>query len=236
MAIYEILVTDVTKYGDRFCVAGQTADGAMIRPEPAGANAAYEPSRFWPGADAGPDKFFAVGNVVSFEADPPPAHFPYPHATEDRIVRAEGSRKILNTIAEADLAANAQESVSESIAVAFDGGLVRAPSGKAYVPNGFDGRSLGAVEVGPKSLTFHVNNYKPDRPKLRAFVREGDAVYDVAVTSARAHGTWKDAGLNALQQAVNAGAAVHLRLGLSRPFPARPDECYLQINGIFIRQ
>jgi hypothetical protein len=83
---YELIITDVTCYGNLYCVAGwDLRNGGMIRPEPPGANSAAEASRFWEGQYVGVGKLFAVGNVVRFEATAPPREFPYPHATEDRI-------------------------------------------------------------------------------------------------------------------------------------------------------
>lgn len=181
MAVYEILITDVTNYGSLFCVAGVSADGSMIRPEPHTAQAANEASRFWSNADAGPGKFFAVGNVVRFEANQPPAAFPHPHATEDRLVIPGCQRQIVETLDYAAIPARAHPSVSPSIAQAFDEKVVLAPSRKAYVPKDTQGHSLGAIEIGTRHLQFHVNNYRPDRPKLRAYVEEGGSTFDLAV-------------------------------------------------------
>jgi hypothetical protein len=87
MATYQIVVTDVTCYGSLYCVAGWDLHAdCMIRPEPPRANMASEASKFWDGRFAGPGQFFSVGNVVRFDAAPPPANFLFPHATEDRIV------------------------------------------------------------------------------------------------------------------------------------------------------
>ncbi len=86
MPTYDLIITDVTCYGDLFCVAGwDMNNGGMIRPEPPTANAVAEASRFWSAQHAGPGKFFAVGNRVQFDAAMPPANFPFPHATEDRV-------------------------------------------------------------------------------------------------------------------------------------------------------
>lgn len=87
VATYEIIVTDVTCYGSLYCVAGwDRLTGQMIRPEPPGANAADEASRFWNAGYAGPGKTFAVGNVVTLIATDALPDFLFPHATEDRIV------------------------------------------------------------------------------------------------------------------------------------------------------
>lgn len=234
MAAYELFITDITNYGSLFCVAGQTAEGTMIRPEPPNAVAHYEVSRFW-GADvAGTGKFFDVGNVVRFEADPAPAGFPFPHATEDRIIQGNAARTILEQIPYVEWPIRANASTSTSINGAFDGAMVRAPSGKPYVPKDNQGRSLGAIVVPTNRLSFHVNNYDPNKPKLRAYVTEGLTSFDVPVTADIFNRAWKAQGLPALTQALNNFNRAHVRLGLSRPFPARPDECYVQINGIYL--
>ena len=87
MTQYDLIVTDVTSYGDLFCVAGwDRLSNCMIRPEPPGANVAIESSRFWSGQYAGPGRAFDLGNVVRFSAAPADPSFPFPHATEDRLV------------------------------------------------------------------------------------------------------------------------------------------------------
>jgi hypothetical protein len=47
LANYEIIVTDVTRYGSLYCIAGwDFRNSVMIRPEPSTANAVAEASRF----------------------------------------------------------------------------------------------------------------------------------------------------------------------------------------------
>ena len=234
MATYEILITDVTNYGALYCVAGLSADGTMIRPEPPGANANWEASRFWTGADAGPNQIFAVGNVVSFEANSPPGDFPYPHATEDRVVIQGCARQVLETVAYSDIRERAAPSVSLSLNDAFDGALVLAPSGKPHVLKDNHGRSLGAIEISTEDLEFHVNDYNPDKPKLRARLSENNTIFDLPVTADDINSGWKAHGLQTLANALEDHSRAHLRLGLSRPFAAQPVNCYAQINGIFL--
>jgi hypothetical protein len=131
-----------------------------------------------------------------------------------------------------DLAGRASASVSASLALAFDNALIRAASGKPYVMKDNVGRSLGAVEVLASDLRFHVNTYDPKKPKLRAYLTEGNTQFDLPVTSDETNGVWKQHGLEALSDALQRFKRVHLRVGLSRPFGGRP-ECYAQINGVF---
>lgn len=233
MPVYEVLITDVTTYGELYCVAGwDLRTKAMVRPEPPGANVASEVSRFWDGRYAGPGKYFDVGNVVQFEASAPPANFPFPHATEDRLfVKALGQGPLL-TLNNAELVAAV--TVSTGIKAAFGNGLIRSANGKAYVSKDFKGPSLGALTVAPNKLSLHENTYNPENPKLRAWLKDGLLRYDLAVTSDATRTRWRNAGLKALEADIAACNQVHVRLGLSRPFPQRPDECYAQINGLYL--
>lgn len=233
MPTYKVLVTDVTTYGALYCVAGWDLNRkAMVRPEPPGANAASEVSRFWDSQWAGPGKFFGVGNVVEFEANPPPADFPFPHATEDRLFVKAIGQVPLRTLSAAQIAATV--GVSIGLNAVFGGGLVRAASGKAYVGKDFKGPSLGSLTVAPEKLSLHENRFDAANPKLRAWLREGFLRYDLPVTADAARTRWLGAGLEALKADIAASKEIHVRLGLARPFPQRPDECYAQINGLYL--
>lgn len=234
MAAYQLIITDVTCYGSLYCVAGWAADrGRMLRPEPPSANMASEPSKFWDARFAGAGRLFAVGNVVTFEANRPPADFPFPHATEDRIVDLTRPRNVLRALNETWTARAVAAGVSPTLEAAFDGGLVRAGSGKAYVPAGYVGRSLGAVEVSPEQINFFEDSYQGNKPKLRAELTIAGVDYDLSVPADSVRTRWKAAGLAGLRADLNASRRVHLRVGLSRPFPAMPNQCYAQINGIY---
>jgi hypothetical protein len=227
-------VTDVTCYGALYCVAGWDRHaGGMIRPEPPGANMASEPSKFWDARFAGSARTFSVGNVVRVEASPPPPGFPFPHATEDRIVSAGTQIQVLGVLDLPGTVAAVAAGVSPTLAAAFDGALVRAGSGKAYVPAGHNGRSLGAVDIAAAQIGFFEDSYQGGNPKLRARLTMGGVVYDLSVPADAARTRWKTGGLAALQADVQAGRRLHIRVGLSRPFPAMPNQCYAQINGIY---
>jgi hypothetical protein len=235
MPNFEMLVTDVTRYGTRFCVAGWDLQRhEMVRPEPPGAVAAYEASRFWENNIAGPGQVLAVGNVVRFEASAPPQNFAFPHATEDKAVPAGSNITVIARVDLAAIPARVAAGVSNRVAAAFDGGLVRLQNGKASVPRDFRGRSLGAVEVDPKALTFFENSFGNKPTKLRALIQEGGAAYDLGVTADAAVARWSAGGLKGLNADVAASRRVHVRVGLSRPFAARPDDCFVQINGLIL--
>lgn len=129
MPTYNLIITDVTRYGDLFCVAGWDLDnGGMIRPEPPTANTEDEASRFWTERDAGPGKFFAVGNRVRFDAAIAPANFPFPHATEDRIFVVGNNSAVLDQMTLVQIARLVAPGVTVSLDEAFGGQLQRAYS------------------------------------------------------------------------------------------------------------
>ncbi|MCX5512851.1 hypothetical protein C3941_02845 [Kaistia algarum] len=234
MAIYNLCITDVTCYGALYCVAGwDIDDGGMVRPEPPGADPAHEPSRFWDAQYAGPGKIFAVGNIVRFDASGPPNSFPFPHATEDRIVKAGSQLQIVKSLSAAQLVEAAADSVSESLQDVFEGHLVRAHSGKAYVPANIKTNSLGAIEIDPGRITFHEDVTGAGKRRLRAVVDQDGVGYDLSVPADLARTRFLTAGLDALQADANSCDSIHVRVGLCRPFPDIPDACYAQVNGLY---
>lgn len=234
MEEYEIVVTDVTRYGDKYCVAGWDLNrNVMVRPEPPTAMAAAEASRFWSAQAAGPDKFFAVGNVVKFYANGPSVDFQFPHATEDRLVQTQHPSNVVSKLTLAETVAAVGGSVSHSLQAVFGGQLIRAASEKAYVPAGSQTVSLGAIQIAPDKIAFYVEQKDNGKQQLRALVRQGVLDYDLSVTADAAKARWTAGGLQALKDDVMASANLHLRIGLSRPFNAMPNSCYAQINGIF---
>jgi putative nucleic acid modification protein with dual OB domain len=235
MAPYNIIVTDVTCYGStKYCVAGwDVRRNQMIRPEPPTANAAAESSRFWDAGFAGSETTFSVGNIVSFEAAPPPPNFPFPHATEDRIVDTGRPMRITRAVNLAQIAAIVAAGVSPTLDAAFDGALVRPTSSKPCVPKGQHARSLGAVEIMQNQIKFYENTYDPKKPRLYGLLTIGASHYDLSVTADAARTRWKNSGLAALQADIKASRRLHVRLGLSRPWGTKPEQCYPQINGVY---
>lgn len=232
MPTYEIIVTDVTRYGDLYCVAGwDVQNGSMIRPEPHSANAAVEASRFWKAKDAGPGKFFSVGNRLQFDAELPPAAFPFPHATEDRLVLQQPNAKILDQHTVAEIAQIVQPSVSPTLLHAFGGQLVRANSGKAYVPADTATSSLGAIEVLPGAIHLYEDNLPGNKRRLRAVLQHAGLGYDLSVTADAAKERFLANGLPALVAEIQQAARLHVRVGLARAFNDAP--CYAQVNGLY---
>jgi len=234
VAIHELVITDVTCYGSLYCVAGwDLNNGGMIRPEPPTANALAEASRFWDAEDAGPGRFFAVGNVVRFDASAAPADFPYPHATEDRIFVPGPNTAFLRHCTHSQIARAAAAGISPSLAKAFGGALRRAYSGKAHVAAGARTGSLDAIEIAPAQLSFYEDNPSPGKRRLRARIQEGGMVYDLSVPADAARSSFLAGGIAALNEDVRASKRIHVRIGLCRPFQAMPDHCYAQVNGLY---
>lgn len=229
MANYQILVTDVTCYGDLRCVAGWDVDrGRMIRPEPPTASAA-EASKFWDGRFAGAGQIFSVGNIVRFEAADPPANFLFPHATEDRLVVEGTDIQNARSLNLREMIASVAGSRSATLSDAFDGGLIRPNSGKAYVQSGHRGRSLGAIEIRADEIAFH--EVYDGKRKLRARLSIDQTTYNLSVTSDALRRRWRTGGLQALEEDRKKSDRIHVRVGLARPLSG--GQCYAQINGAY---
>ncbi|WP_315739193.1 MULTISPECIES: dual OB domain-containing protein [unclassified Bradyrhizobium] len=232
MSMHNLIVTDVTRYGTLFCVAGwDLQEGRMVRPEPPTMNPAVEASRFWGDQNAGPGKFFDIGNVVRFETAPAPANSPYPHATEDRIFVDGKETAVLKKITPAEIASSVAPGMSPSIDRAFSGALQRAYSGKAYVRAGERTVSLDAVQIQPNAISFYEDSSNGKR-KLRAEIVQDGIEYDLSVPADAAAAQFLAGGVEALAAAAQASTIIHVRLGLSRPFAQMPDSCYAQVNGL----
>lgn len=233
MPTYNLIITDVTRYGDLFCVAGWDLDrGGMIRPEPSTATAVAEASRFWSGQHAGPGKFFAVGNRVRFNAAMPPANFPFPHATEDRLV-VLGNSAVTGQMAAAQIVQSVAAGVSASLDDVFGGELHRAHSGKAHVAAGAQTGSLDAIEINPGDIGFYEDSPSPGKRRLRALIDHGGIEYDFSVPADAARVRFLAGGVAALEADAQASQTIHVRLGLCRPFAAMPNSCYAQVNGLY---
>lgn len=233
MPTYDLIITDVTCYGELFCVAGwDLNNGGMVRPEPSTANAVAEASRFWGAQHAGPGKFFAVGNRVRFDAAMPPANFPFPHATEDRVVIAGTHHAVLGQMTAAQMVQTVAAGVVASIDECLGGQLHRAYSGKAHVTAGTQTRSLDAIEIDPGSISFYEDNPAPGKRRLRTQIDEGGVEYDFSVPADAARTRFLAGGIAALEADAQASQRIHVRLGLCRPFAAMPTSCYAQVNGL----
>jgi hypothetical protein len=203
----------------------------MVRPEPPWTNLNVEASRFWTEDTVGENKVWAAGHIVEFDGSPAGGASAYPHATEDVIV-STWPAKLVDKLSDSNLVAAVAPTVSSSLRKAFDAGLIRAPSMKAYVTEGFAGRSLGALQVSGNQVTFFLENRDDGKIKLRARVADGHFLYDLSSPALASRRLLDQAGIAALRATVLASKMVHLRVGLARAFPH--NQCYAQINGMYI--
>ncbi|HLY54674.1 MAG TPA: hypothetical protein VKS60_03915 [Stellaceae bacterium] len=234
MATYELIISDVTRYGTLYCVAGwDLGDGGMVRPEPPGANIVAEASRFWDASHAGPGRLFSVGNVVRFEASAPPQAFPYPHATEDRIFVSGTKSVLVKQVTIEQIRKSVAAGVSPSVENAFGGKLIQKSNGKAYVAAGEKVCSLDAIEIVPEQISFYAEVTQAGKRRLRAVIEEDGIEYDLSVPADAARTRFLAGGVAALEADAKASDLIHVRLGLCRPFAAMPDACYAQVNGLY---
>src|SRR5689334_22758537 len=134
MDTYQLLITEVTNFGDLRCVAGWDLDREkMIRPEP-------HPTGFWQIDKIAPAGKFEVGKTVSFVGTKPNPVTDYPHLTEDRVVTSQIAVGPVLDAAKKKRALH--QAAFDSLDEIFDGKLV-VDGLKAYVPVGTRCRSLG---------------------------------------------------------------------------------------------
>jgi hypothetical protein len=86
----------------------------------------------------------------------------------------------------------------------------------------------------PRTIISFVENNWNGKRKLRVSHRVGDVTLNVGVTATNIRQRFLGGGVAAVDADFLVNRQLHLRIGLSRPFHARPDECYVQINGIYL--
>jgi hypothetical protein len=156
--VLDIIVTDVTIWGDRNCVAGWCwAQNRMIRPLP-------NYGEFWAGQYAGPH-LFQLGNIVRIAPLlDAPLRRGLPHSREDVITASVP--QLVGQVSSNNLAEALSPSVSPTILSIFGGQMH-----DNYVDEGADCSSLGAVDVPAKNIGFVEEIYE-GRRKLRCSIRD----------------------------------------------------------------
>lgn len=170
-----------------------------------------------------------MGNIVRINPAVPQPEAEFPHATEDCILSPNSTAEVIGTVDHADLAASVEGSVQPSLQAAFGHLLIRSPYGKCHVASGAMTRSLSAINVNTANVTFYVDSYDPEKPKLRARVADGGLLYDVTVPASTQRKIWKEDGLEAVLNEIRCTDRAQLRVGLCRAFGGK---CYAQVNGI----
>jgi hypothetical protein len=218
---YRIVVTEVTLYGRLRRVAGFELDrGVMIRPEPAAAG-------FWEARVCGPNTTFHPGHVVEFRGERPQTALP--HNTED-IVVGGAPRRI--AVLSADGFRQALKRAAAFSPETVFGDHLRFDGDKAYVPAGAACGSLACQTVDAVDFRLFEHAYK-DEHKLRAELKIGGRVLRLAVAAKALKQAFEKEGLAAARDLAPKVGRAQVRLGLARPFKDHPDQCYLQVNGLY---
>jgi hypothetical protein len=223
MPEYQLLITDITNYGDLRCVAGWDLDrNKMIRPEP-------HREGFWQSTMVSPAGPFEIGKTAKFKAKKPNPSTAYPHFTEDRVV--EGAVK--TGTPPAGRTNILKHAAFSSLDELFDGNLV-VDGFKGHVPVGAECRSLGGLIVDTKGVQIesYCNSFGKNRLRLR-FTTRGTALAP-NITSSQAYARHAAGELGAVNREIASASKLILRVGLARAFEAMPNRCYLQINGLAI--
>lgn len=218
---YEIVVTEVTLYGSQLrCVAGyDRARGEMVRPEP-------EAAGFWPRITCGAGTTFHPGHVVRFRGRKPDTA--PPHRTEDVVV--EGKPFRASVLSVEDFKAVLRQSAFLTTREVYGGHLV-VEGLRAFVPAGAPCGSLACETVDAGALRLADDAFK-DQHKLRARVTLDGKALELPVAAKDLKQAFQKAGVAAARALIPGGGRLQVRLGLARPFDDRPNQCYLQVNGI----
>lgn len=223
MVAYQLLITEVTNFGDLRCVAGWDLDREkMIRPEP-------HPAGFWNADRIAPAGVFEVGKTVSFVGSKPNPATDYPHLTEDRVVTSE--IKAGPGVDAAQRKKILKEAAFDSLDEIFDGNLV-VDGLKAYVLVGAKCRSLGGLIVPAKGTVIESYHNYEGRERLRVRFRDSKTCLAPNMTSTKAYAEHAAGRLDEVNAKIATTDNLILRIGLARGFPAFPNRCYLQVNGL----
>jgi hypothetical protein len=222
IATFQLLITEVTNFGDLRCVAGWDLDRQkMIRPEPHRAG-------FWAANQIAPAGKFEVGKIVSFVGTKPHPATDYPHLTEDRVVTSGiAGGPVLGTGRKKRVL---HEAAFDSLDEIFDGKLV-VDGQKAYVPVGTQCRSLGGLIVPAKGASIESYHNYEGKERLRLRFRDGTTYLAPNMTSTKAYAEHAAGRLDEVNARIAKADHLILRIGLARGFPAVPDRCYLQVMG-----
>lgn len=159
----------------------------------------------------------------------------YPHRTEDLVVQsssitaADGLRP--------EWFGGTAPAAETTVAGAFDdqvhhtsmwGGALKG----AHVAEGAQIRSLSAVVIARRGLTFFEDDFK-GKKSLRAIVDDGRARHNLSVSSASLRELYRTSGVATLIERLPNRGNLHVRLGLARAWSGQPGKCFVMINGVF---
>lgn len=219
-----LLITEVTDMSaGNFCVAGWDAQqGTMIRPLPNGGNwttallARYD---LQPGIEM---DFVPAGRRHNGT---------FPHSTEDTVVDMHqisvAGRPVVDWFGPNSPARAA------TVQEAFEGNVKNSSEFRGrlqsiIVPPGTNCRSLWGIEISQRNIELIT-----EFDKLKAVIDDGEEQYVLSVSGHALKEVYQAGGVNAATATLPDVDRLHVRLGLARAFPAKPNECFLMVNGIY---
>jgi hypothetical protein len=224
----QVIITDLTEMSTgRYCVAGwDWAHQRMVRLLPrfgdAWTNRYVEQTGLW------------HRRLVQFQPVVMPLGGEFPHATEDTRID-ETTMQIFprpnhwrTTILQSE-----SQNIDAIFGNHLNQGVVGQIRKSPFVPPGTPCSSLGAVRANAADFEFYVNDFDPDRPKLRCrFTKQGQR-FDLPVSSYRLRMRWREIGVHEMNLRQGEFGQVHVRVGIARPFN---NGCYLMLNGLYRAQ
>jgi hypothetical protein len=223
----EILITDLTEmHHDNYCVAGwNAARSRMVRPLPNGGH--------WPSALL-TTHGIRPGAIIRVQASGE-ATGTYPHRTEDRRVNTSAislvspgpSRWFGSGAPPTDPSLQAVFEDNVQTTGRWDGALKGA-----FVPEGAEVASLGAIKVKPKNLEYFEDDFQ-GKKSLRAYLTDANATYNLPVVAKELRELYRSKGVAAVNRSLPSSGDLHVRVGLARAWEAQPDKCTVMINGVY---
>jgi hypothetical protein len=172
--------------------------------------------------------------LVRYEPVAMPADGVFPHASEDTRI----DEKTMQMLPRPNhWRTTILQSESPNIDAIFDQGLNAGIPGQTrkspYVPPNTHCASLGAVRANAADFEFYVNDFDPNKPKLRCRFTKAGSRFDLPVSSYRLRLRWREIGVDRMNERQGDFGQVHVRVGVARPFS---NGCYLMLNGLYRAQ
>jgi hypothetical protein len=158
----------------------------------------------------------------------------YPHATEDTRI----DETTMRTFPRPDhWRTTILQSESPNVDAVFgqrlNDGVLGQIRKSPYVPPNTNCASLGAIRANSADFGFYVNDFDPNKPKLRCRFAKAGWRFDLPVSSYRLRLRWREIGVDQMNERQGDFGQVHVRLGFARPFN---NACYLMLNGLYRAQ
>ncbi|MCL2369066.1 MAG: hypothetical protein FWC83_00120 [Alphaproteobacteria bacterium] len=209
-----IIISDITKMKDGYCVGGwDTHERRMKRLMIDG-------------------KYFTKYQIPKYSSiivmnapfDEPRK---YPHRTEDVNIGYKSIKVQEFFEPGKQLADRLRDSVSKDVQSIFNNKVKE----KSWVARGTRCASLGAILIPAQNIEF-----KKDGDKLRAKITDqSNKEYSIAVSCKYIRDIYrKSKSTDKLNKMVSGAQYAHCRIGLARPYYMQENHCYLMLNGVFL--